>query len=181
MTGIAMVRFLMLVLLLCCSSGAFAADFDGDGRDDMADGLFTFLVSGCVTQAGLDFTITYPQSLPAGTQYWKYGPTLDNTTPHWYVLPSVISGNTVHFSIADGGLGDDDMLANGSVAVAAAGPGALTPVPVPVPVPPTGASPIPTLQPALLGLMALLIAGMGCHAANRRSSGGAGEGHRWRD
>jgi hypothetical protein len=40
-----------------------------------AQGLFDFTVSGCTPDSVLNFTITYPQALPPGTQYWKYGPT----------------------------------------------------------------------------------------------------------
>ncbi len=60
--------------------------------------------------------MVYPNILPQSAQCWKYGPTSDNTTPHRYVLDSaVISGNTVRFTIVDGALGDDDLVANGSV------------------------------------------------------------------
>jgi len=86
-------------------------------------GLFNFTVSGCTPGSTLTFTITYPQVLPAGTQYWKYGPTASDTTPHWYVLPATLAGNTATFTIADGGLGDDDLAANGTI-VDQGGPGA---------------------------------------------------------
>ena len=54
--------------------------------------------------------------------YWKYGPTPDNSTPHWYPLPVSIQGNVITFSIVDGGLGDDDLTANGTI-VDQGGPG----------------------------------------------------------
>ena len=99
--------------------------------------------SGCTAASTLNFTITYPQVLPPGTQYWKYGPTPGDAAPHWYVLPATIAGNTVTFSITDGGLGDDDLTANGTI-VDQGGPGA-------------GATAIPTLsQWAMLVLMLLL-------------------------
>jgi hypothetical protein len=86
-------------------------------------GLFEFALGGGCTAGGtVTLTITYSSALPAGTQYWKYGPTPDNATPHWYVLPAAIVGNTVTLSITDGGLGDDDLAANG-VIVDAGGPG----------------------------------------------------------
>jgi len=79
-------------------------------------GLFNFTVSGCTTPGGtVTFIVTYPTALPAGTQYWKYGPTLANRSNHWYTLPAVTSGSTITFSITDGGLGDDDLVANGSI------------------------------------------------------------------
>lgn len=52
----------------------------------------------------------------------KYGPTAGNPTPHWYQLPATIAGDTVTFSITDGGLGDDDLTANGTI-VDQGGPG----------------------------------------------------------
>jgi trimeric autotransporter adhesin len=33
----------------------------------------------------------------------------------WYVMPATISGSTETFSITDGGLGDDDLAANGTI------------------------------------------------------------------
>ena len=80
-------------------------------------GLFKMTVQGCTPgQTKLSVKLVYPVALPPGTQYWKYGRTADNHADHWYVLPSaVIAGNTVSFSITDGGLGDDDLTANGSI------------------------------------------------------------------
>jgi Pro-kumamolisin, activation domain/Bacterial Ig-like domain (group 1) len=118
-------------------------------------GLFDFTASNCTPGSTLNFTVTYPQPLPPGTQYWKYGPTSDNAAAHWYTLSTaVINGNTVTFSITDGGLGDDDLAANGNI-VDPGGPG--------VPGTSGGGSaiePIPTLSDAgtllLLALLALL-------------------------
>src|SRR5256885_16189604 len=59
-----------------------------------------------------------PQALPAGAQYWKYGPTAANPAPHWYAFNDgfkVISANTYTLEVQDGGLGDDDLQANGVV------------------------------------------------------------------
>jgi hypothetical protein len=118
-------------------------------------GLFDFTTGGCTPGATLNFTITYPQALQSGTVYWKYGPTTSDHSYHWYQLPAVIAGNTVTFSITDGGLGDDDLAANGTL-VDGGGPG-------------FGAAGIPTLSEwallALAGLMGLF--GMG--AMRRRS------------
>ncbi len=88
-------------------------------------GLFDFIVSLCSgTQV---FTMTYPVALPEDAQYWKYGPTSSEQTPHWYTLPSdqvQISPDrkTWTIIITDGGLGDDDLIANG-VIVDQGGPG----------------------------------------------------------
>jgi hypothetical protein len=107
--------------------------------------MFDFSTASCTPAATLVFTVTYPTALPPGTQYWKYGPTATDPAPHWYVLPATFSGNTVTFSITDGGLGDDDLAANGAI-VDQGGPG--------IP----GASAIPTLSEwAMLLLAALLV------------------------
>ena len=80
-------------------------------------GLFKMTVQGCTPgQTQLNVKLVYPAALPPGTQYWKYGKTAATPSDHWYVLPSaVITGNTVSFSITDGGLGDDDLTADGSI------------------------------------------------------------------
>ena len=121
-------------------------------------GLFDFTTSGCAAGATLTFTITYQQALPSGAVYWKYGPTAGNISPHWYQLPAVTAANKATFSITDGGLGDDDLTANGTI-VNQGGAGVSG-----------GASPIPTISEwaflTLAGLMGLF--GMG--AMRRRSA-----------
>lgn len=107
-------------------------------------GLFDFAMLGCAPGGPVTITITYPQPVPAGAQYWKYGPTAANPAPHWYIIPATFSGNTVTFTLTDGGLGDDDMTANGII-IDQGGPG----------IPPGG--PIPTLSDwALLALATLM-------------------------
>ncbi len=117
-------------------------------------GLFDFLALGCTAGSTLSFTITYPSALAAGTQYWKYGPTPSNATPHWYVLPATIAGNTATFTITDGGMGDDDLLANGEI-VDQGGPGGG----------PGGgaATSVPTLSEWAMVLLALLLLGITAH------------------
>ncbi len=113
-----------------------------------SEGLFNFVASGCTPGSTLNVTITYPQPVPPATQYWKYGPTSTNTTPHWYVLPAVISGNVITFSVTDGGLGDDDFALgpNGTI-VDQGGPGSVV-------------IPVPALGEWLLALLALLLVGL---------------------
>jgi hypothetical protein len=121
-------------------------------------GLFNFITSSCATSATLTFTITYQQALPPGTAYWKYGPTAGNISPHWYQLPAVIAGNTATFSITDGGLGDDDLTANGTI-VDQGGPGMSG-----------GAVSIPTLSEWALLSLAGLMGLFGVGAMRRRSA-----------
>ncbi len=60
--------------------------------------------------------LAYPENLPAGTRYYKYGPTTDNPTDHWYAYPgAVISGNTITLTLTDGGAGDSDLSVNGII------------------------------------------------------------------
>ena len=114
-------------------------------------GLLDFVLLSCTPGSNVAFTITYPGPLPAGTQYWKHGPTPSNAAASWYVLPATITGNTATFTITDGGLGDDDRTANGTI-VDQGGPG----------VPPgTGAIQTPTLSEWAMLLLALLLMGMG--------------------
>jgi large repetitive protein len=121
-------------------------------------GLFDFTTTGCTPGSAITMTITYPQQLPPNlTQYWKYGPTPGNTTPHWYVLPATISGATATFTITDGGLGDDDLQANGTI-VDQGGPGVAPPPPVPLPL-------------WMLLLIALTLSGAAANSATRLRKG----------
>jgi IPTL-CTERM motif/Fibronectin type III domain len=111
-------------------------------------GLFDFTTSGCTPSSTITLTVTWPSALPAGTQYWKYGPAPGNATPHWYVLPAAIAGNVTTFSITDGALGDDDLLANGTI-VDQGGPGGGAGA--------AGATSVPTLSEwAMIALASLL-------------------------
>jgi len=122
-------------------------------------GLFDFTLGGCTPASTITMTIVYPAALPAGTQYWKYGPTQGIPSGSWYVMPSTITGNTVVFSITDGGPGDDDLAANGTI-VDQGGPGNPGPVGSP--------TAIPTLQEWALMLLGLLLMLSGLHYARHR-------------
>jgi hypothetical protein len=113
-----------------------------------AHGLLDFVMLGCTPGSAVTLTVTYPSPVPA-TSYWKYGPTAGQPA-HWYILPATVSGNTVTFSITDGGLGDDDLAANGTI-VDQGGPGVGT----------AAAVQVPTLSEWMLMLLAVLVAGIG--------------------
>ena len=103
-----------------------------------------FTTSNCTPGSTIAMVITYLQALPLNTVYWKYGPTPTDASYDWYQLPATIAGNTATFSITDGGLGDDDLTANGII-VDQGGPGA------------GGTASIPTLSEwALLMLAGLM-------------------------
>lgn len=96
--------------------------------------------------------LTYPQPLPQGAVYYKFGRTADNAQQHWYPFSGArISGNTVTLTLEDGGAGDDDLTQNsvihdpGGVALLA-----------PLPPGPASATAIPTLQNWALWLLSLL-------------------------
>ncbi|MDP4028898.1 MAG: IPTL-CTERM sorting domain-containing protein [Gallionella sp.] len=132
-------------------------------------GLFDFTLNTGAIGTAATITITYPAALPVGAVYWKYGPSPAGynctgagcAAAHWYQMPpaqAVVAGNTITLTITDGGVGDDDLAANG-VIVDQGGSG----------VPDGGVAGIPTLSEwallALAGLMGLL--GMG--ALRRRA------------
>lgn len=72
---------------------------------------------------------------------------MSNPTPHWYEIPiTVLPYGRIQFTITDGGLGDDDLTANG-VIVDQGGPG----VPIVVSAIPT------TTQGPLFALGGLLL------------------------
>jgi hypothetical protein len=79
------------------------------------DGLIDFVAADCVPGSTLSFTLIFSAPLPAGAQYWKYGRTSREHSLHWYPLPARISGNIVTYRITDGGVGDDDLAANGII------------------------------------------------------------------
>jgi hypothetical protein len=122
-------------------------------------GLFDFTLITGTPGTAATITITYPAALPAGSVYWKYGPSPDGyncsgaacNTAHWYQMPpaqAIFAGNTVTLTIIDGGVGDDDLTANGII-IDQGGPGV-----------PGGAAGVPTLSEwamlALIGLMGLI-------------------------
>jgi len=116
-------------------------------------GLFDFVLGGCAPGSTITMTITYPSALPRGTVYWKYGPTTATPGSHWYVLSSSLSSATMVIVIPDGGLGDDDLAANGII-VDQGGPGVGT-----------GGPAIPALSPWMLALLGLLLAGFALRRA----------------
>ncbi|XAH23164.1 choice-of-anchor U domain-containing protein [Xylophilus sp. GW821-FHT01B05] len=130
-------------------------------------GVFAFSASGCTAGSSVMLTLSYPQPLPAGAQYWKFGPTAANATAHWFVLPgATINGNTVTFSITDNGDGDSDPAPGsitdpGGVGVLAVAAGGVTAIPVDA--------------PWMLGLLTLLLGGAAWRA--KRVGYRQGQGH----
>lgn len=139
------------------ASGITAEAAAGAAPDgvDLPHGLVDLTIAGCTPGATVDFTVTFPSPLPADSEYWKYGPTSGDTSPHWYVLSSAsISGATVTYSITDGDEGDDDLAANGTIEDPA-GPGVT-------------ATPVPTVPGIVLTALTLLLIGAGSLVLRRR-------------
>ena len=106
--------------------------------------------------------LTYPQALPAGAKYYKYGKTAGNPTDHWYEFAgAAISGNTVTLTLVDGGAGDGDLQAN-SVIVDPGGVGVMAAIP------PGGAAAIPTLSQWGTALLAGMLGLFSLGALRRR-------------
>jgi hypothetical protein len=97
-----------------------------EGKPNLSfpQGFFSFQIMGLTNGQTVTVTITLPSAVPEGTQYWKYGPTLDDPTDHWYQLPvgSDDGDNVITITLVDGGLGDDDLIAN-AVIIDQGGPG----------------------------------------------------------
>ncbi|MBN9366115.1 MAG: IPTL-CTERM sorting domain-containing protein [Comamonadaceae bacterium] len=105
--------------------------------------------------------LTYPEALPAGAVYYKYGPVVKNGPSRWYPFQGArISGNTVTLTLKDGAVGDDDLTENsvindpGGVALLAA---------------PAGAQAIPALGEWALALLAGTLGLFSLGALRRRS------------
>lgn len=126
-------------------------------------GVFDFTLGGCTSSSTVTLNITYPSAVPAGAQYWKYGPTPTDASYHWYVLPATIAGNIVTFTIADGGLGDDDLTVNGII-VDQGGPG--------VPMAQATPTAIPTLSEWGVALLMCVLGLFGAGAVRRCSKVG---------
>jgi len=112
------------------------------GGVSFPQGLVALQIGNCaMTGISVTVTLTFPQSLPPGTVYWKYGPAAKGAVPSWYMLPGAnVAGNQITFTLTDGQQGDDDWSVNGALAdPGGAGVSAAPP-------PPAQAAPIPVLS-----------------------------------
>ncbi|WP_043795965.1 ExeM/NucH family extracellular endonuclease [Delftia sp. Cs1-4] len=123
-------------------------------------GLLKLNTDGCDAGALVTVRLTYPNDLPSGAEYWKWGRTADNTTQHWYRIPATLQGRVVSFVLRDGGLGDDDLLANGRVE----DPSALV-----LPAAVGGGTPaaIPSLSEWAVALLSLMMGGLAIRLRRR--------------
>lgn len=121
-------------------------------------GLFDFKTTGCDVGSAITVELTYPTAIPAGAQYWKYGPQ-PNKAPSWYAYPASFGANTVTYTLTDGLTGDDDLAANGVIA----DPGGFG-----VAQASAEAVPVPSQSEWMLALLALLLTAMAWRQAPRR-------------
>ncbi len=80
-------------------------------------GMFSFNITGLSVGQTVTVKLTFPSNIPNTSEYWKFGPTLSNTTPHWYQIPfgSNDGDNVITINLTDGGLGDHDLTSDGTI------------------------------------------------------------------
>ncbi|NNE68926.1 MAG: tandem-95 repeat protein [Rhodothermales bacterium] len=87
---------------------------------DFPAGFLDFQVRGGTGNEASTLTIYLEQGTTANA-YYKYGPTPDNPTPHWYNFlydgrtGAVIVGNEITLHFVDGERGDDDLTKDGVI------------------------------------------------------------------
>ncbi|MFD1838988.1 IPTL-CTERM sorting domain-containing protein, partial [Paracidovorax cattleyae] len=124
-------------------------------------GGFAFVATGCAGSVTL--ALVYPQALPAGVQFWKFGPAAPgDTTSTWFQWTGAILSpdhRTVTYTVVDNGIGDADTAVGtirdpfAPITAVAAG----------------NVSPIPTLSQWGLVLMSLLAAALGMTSRHLRA------------
>lgn len=96
------------------SGFALAVSHATPAGQSMAHGEFAFEAAGCT--APVTMTLVYPEPLPVGVQFWKYGPEVAASNgvvapSKWFLwagaTPSV-DRKTVVYTITDNGVGDAD-------------------------------------------------------------------------
>jgi len=99
-----------------------------EGKPNLAfpHGFFSFKITGLTPGQTVVVTIELPSDMPVGTQYWKY-----HVPEGWIQIPigDDDGDNVVTITLVDGGLGDDDGVADG-VITDQGGPGHPPPIPV---------------------------------------------------
>ena len=95
---------------LAPSSGFASLSHPAPAGKTMPYGEFAYQATGCSTSVTM--TLEYPQPLPAGIQFWKYGPaTAGAAASTWFQLSGVTLSpdrRSVTYTIMDNGAGDSD-------------------------------------------------------------------------
>jgi hypothetical protein len=87
---------------------------------DFPGGFLSFTLKGASGNKAQVVNLTFEKAINA---YYKFGPTPDNTTPHWYNFTwdettktgAKITGTSVALHFVDGLRGDDDLTENGTI------------------------------------------------------------------
>ena len=94
--------------------------FDVPGNANFTQGLFTWRLTGLSPGASVTVQVLLADFVNFNA-YYRYGPTHDQTQPHWDTLAfdgttgAVIGTNMVTLHLVDGGRGDDDLKPNGVI------------------------------------------------------------------
>ncbi|GEM_PF-3057567 len=114
---------------------------------EFPQGLFSFNILGLDPGETVTVTITLPAPLPAGTQYWKC------LNGQWVDCSSLLGDNdgdnVLTLTLMDGGLGDADGVANGTI-IDPGGPA--MPTPIVTAVSPNSGIQRQTLSPIITGI-----------------------------
>ena len=123
-----------------------------------AASAFQFTTTPCGSYATVNLSVTFDQTMPPGTQLYKFGPaTPGAANSTWFVLPGAVlsvDGRTFTYSVTDNGVGDSNSTL-----------GIITDPVAPV-LPLTS---IPTLSPLGLLMLAGAFAILGLYCARRKS------------
>jgi hypothetical protein len=99
--------------LTALSESTLSCPGAGKPNLEFTHGFFSFNVTGLYPGQQVTITITLPQAIPMGTEYWK----CQNNT--WVDVTSLLGDddgdNVLTLTITDGGLGDADGAANGVI------------------------------------------------------------------
>jgi len=98
------------------------SDLPEEGKPNLVfpHGFFSFNITGLTYSQNATVTITFPEDIPIGAQYWKYGPNGSTNNPQperWYriLIGDDDGDNVITIQLTDGGIGDDDGVANGVI------------------------------------------------------------------
>ena len=80
-------------------------------------GYMSFNADNCGVGREITFHIDTPDVLPPTAQWWQYGATYLDPSPHWFPIPSSVSGNRISFTIIDGAAADNLLLFDGNFKV----------------------------------------------------------------
>lgn len=79
-------------------------------------GVVSFTATPCTNGARVTVTLSYPKPIPSGAVLYKYSRTSSSpTNPVYTPIAATVSGNTLTYTIEDGGVGDDDLTVNGQI------------------------------------------------------------------